>query len=497
LYYARLIGFDPVDDAYISFRYAVNWARGLGPVFNAGERVEGYTNFLWVTILGGTTWLGVGEPPVVAMVLGTLLALATLVVVWNVARRADIAVPVVALFLIASDGSFALWSVSGLETALFTFLVLSAAASFAREIRYGGLPLSGALFALAAMARPEGLLVFALTVAYQLSSCLASRRGPDRSDAARILLFLAIFGAYFLWRYNYYGFPLPNTFYAKVETDNTEAQIARGIAHLRTFMEVRYGPALPILMAVPLAAAGIARLRRARPKRRPDGESDDEEGRAADFPRGYGLLVVGTYGAYIVYVGGDWSIGRFFVPVLPFAYLLAGDGVNCLLKLWGWAGHRISDWRHALALSAVAVALLLANGYGSSFRGERERYALPWEVRLASQARRAAGEWLRQNAPADALLVVDAAGQIPYYSGLRTIDMFGLTDLFLAHRRVTIGKGVAGHEKSDLTYLLSRQPDYVVIYGSMLDAFPHLLSRVQGWTDNPGHARYLSIYRRR
>jgi arabinofuranosyltransferase len=46
------------DDAYISFRYADNWARGLGPVFNAGEKVEGYTNFLWTALLAVLIKLG-------------------------------------------------------------------------------------------------------------------------------------------------------------------------------------------------------------------------------------------------------------------------------------------------------------------------------------------------------------------------------------------------------------------------------------------------------
>ena len=39
------------DDAYISWRYAENLARGLGLVWNEGEYVEGYTNFLWTVIL--------------------------------------------------------------------------------------------------------------------------------------------------------------------------------------------------------------------------------------------------------------------------------------------------------------------------------------------------------------------------------------------------------------------------------------------------------------
>jgi hypothetical protein len=39
------------DDAFISYRYARNWVEGHGIVFNVGERVEGYTNFLYVALM--------------------------------------------------------------------------------------------------------------------------------------------------------------------------------------------------------------------------------------------------------------------------------------------------------------------------------------------------------------------------------------------------------------------------------------------------------------
>ena len=41
------------EDAFITFRYAMNLASGRGPVFNPGERVEGYSDFLWMVTLGG------------------------------------------------------------------------------------------------------------------------------------------------------------------------------------------------------------------------------------------------------------------------------------------------------------------------------------------------------------------------------------------------------------------------------------------------------------
>src|SRR3954447_14615800 len=58
------------DDAFISFRYADNLARGNGLVWNAGEYVEGYTNFLWTMIIAGVLWLNL-EPVIVSQVIGT------------------------------------------------------------------------------------------------------------------------------------------------------------------------------------------------------------------------------------------------------------------------------------------------------------------------------------------------------------------------------------------------------------------------------------------
>src|SRR6185295_18291193 len=56
-----------VDDAYISFRYARNFSRGLGLVYNPGERIEGYTNFLWTVMLGIGIKVGF-DPDVLAKV---------------------------------------------------------------------------------------------------------------------------------------------------------------------------------------------------------------------------------------------------------------------------------------------------------------------------------------------------------------------------------------------------------------------------------------------
>ena len=84
---ATRLGFGLVDDAYISLRYAANWAGGRGLVFNPGERVEGYTNFLWVLIEAAAIRLG--ADPEAALTVAGFAALAMLAggVAWLVAAH--------------------------------------------------------------------------------------------------------------------------------------------------------------------------------------------------------------------------------------------------------------------------------------------------------------------------------------------------------------------------------------------------------------------------
>ena len=134
LFYYFALGTDAVDDTYISFRYAQNAILGHGLFFNPGERVEGFTNFLWTTLmipLEGAH-VDVGRA---SMILGVLLGIATL---WLVVRFAKtVGAPrgtgILAAFLLAVDGSFALWAVAGLETLLFAFLVFAGALLYVRE----------------------------------------------------------------------------------------------------------------------------------------------------------------------------------------------------------------------------------------------------------------------------------------------------------------------------------------------------------------------------
>ncbi|MDX1643192.1 MAG: hypothetical protein R3244_02420, partial [Thermoanaerobaculia bacterium] len=103
------------DDAYISFRYAENWARGLGPVFNAGEPVEGYSNFSWVAILAFVHLLGPG-PPTAAAVLGVACAVALVgLCVRHGPRTSSAWLRAAAPLWVAASPPLAVWASAGLE----------------------------------------------------------------------------------------------------------------------------------------------------------------------------------------------------------------------------------------------------------------------------------------------------------------------------------------------------------------------------------------------
>ena len=130
------------DDAFISFRYARNLLEGHGLVFNPGEYVEGYTNFLWVLELAAL-WGVMGIPPEraapwlsVACTVGVVAALGVwLARVPGVRQRWLVAW--MAFGLLCTSATFAVWtSGGGLETRQFTLLIVVAVVCLTRLLQF-------------------------------------------------------------------------------------------------------------------------------------------------------------------------------------------------------------------------------------------------------------------------------------------------------------------------------------------------------------------------
>lgn len=226
-----------VEDAAISFAYARHLAAGEGLVtFPGGERVEGYSNPLWTFLIAAFYVVGV-HGFISNKVLAAVFAAVTVPLTWAIARearphRVD-AVPLLAAALLAGSAQFAIWGAGGLENSLLNVLIAAAIWRALVEARRGGVPWSALLWLGVALTRPEGIL-YAAAGGFWSMVFRAWRQGDAVREAARsgeglgravwsgvwptlawLGLFFVPFGAYHAWRYSYFAWELPNTYYAK------------------------------------------------------------------------------------------------------------------------------------------------------------------------------------------------------------------------------------------------------------------------------------------
>jgi hypothetical protein len=203
-----------IEDAAISFAYARNLASGEGLVpFPGGERVEGYSNPTWVLLNVLPHLVGI-DVFRFAKVVQLLLALSTTWLVYRTVRDAtseESPTALLAAAFLATSSQFALWGAAGLEGALLAWLIALALRRMGCEHRAGGTPWSALVWMLVALTRPEGILYAAVGGFVSLVS-----QRSVRSLVLWLLLFFVPWGLYQYWHYQYFAWPLPNTYYAKL-----------------------------------------------------------------------------------------------------------------------------------------------------------------------------------------------------------------------------------------------------------------------------------------
>lgn len=433
-----------VDDAYVSFRYSRNLLEGHGLVYNVGDRVEGYTNFLWTLYVAlGMALTGI-DAPFVALA-GCVAAFAANVgLTWAIGRRLAAGAPYVPLAasLLAVQHTFVMFGTSGLETGAATTLLLAALwVSFDPGPRNAAG--AGLLCALGVLTRPDHAVFYAA-----LGLALLVRRRSVRDLVAFCAPGVLVL-AHAAWRYQYYGDFAPNTYYAK-SADLT--YWSQGIVYVATFW---LGSQLWIVALLTLGWVAV-------PAR-------------TDPARLYKAFVVPALGVYVVYVmkvGGDFMMGRFFVVVVPIVLLAAEDLARTLLL----RGARIRLGSAVRLPSGLLVAgLLLATAGGGSLveprtiRWFQADEGTVYQVGDWSPFTIAHGSFRVGNAFRDLfterglhpVIATSGIGMVGYYSDLPLVDMRGLTDRTVAHQ-VLKKRGHPGHEKwPTAEYLRERRVNFV------------------------------------
>lgn len=180
------------------------------------------------------------------------------------------------------------------------------------------------------------------------------------------------------------------------------------------------------------------------------------------FARMLIVVYVATIISFIIFVGGDWMIGsRFIVPILPFLYLLVQEGAFEMTRL---LQDRIKNRRKVMKVLVIVFCSFVAlRGFSYSL----ELRTLSFHNSKWNQIKNV-GIWMEKNLSADSIVALGSAGLIPYYSKLRIIDMYGLMDKTIARKGKSYQDGKI-YTKTESSYVLSRDPDYILLFGRLVN----------------------------
>lgn len=409
------------DDAYINYRYAINYLEGHGLVYNIGERVEGYTNFLWTLwiVLAG---LAGCDLILTGRILGISFGLANILLIffasreWLQAKSKNDAVFISGLctFLLGAFYSYAYWAGAGLETAAFTLALTLFVLAYSK-----GSSLAVPTAVISVLLRPEGMLLIAFLVIGEL---LWYRR--LHLGIISIIFIIAIFLVpYAIFKINYYGSLLPNTFYAK--TTFSLDQVKYGLIYAGRFFYHYTAFGLFLIPAIIAAIKFKGQIRII-------------------------AIVLAVFTGYIIVIGGDvLKVHRFFVPIVGLIIVFTVHGIFQFLR------KRIFVFLFCLAV--LAWQLLVPRGYVNTYHFQ--------EKGLADKVDKLMTELLKAD-NGNFTLAVSTIGLVGYrLMGHAVIDLLGLTDIAIARHPEP---PVAGLEttwresKFNSQYILSRQPDYIL-----------------------------------
>lgn len=464
------------DDAMISMRYAKNLAEGFGPVWNpGGERVEGYTNPLWVVFMAFFHLFPIPASKISALIQasGAVFLAANLFFVKQIAERlsGSVIVALLAVVLTAFYAPLNNWGLLGMEVSVLT-LILSAAVWIGLEnMRLKRFtPWLWLLLGVSTLVRVDMAVPYLLILGFLFLAQPEHRWKNLAWGLGCLALFL---GGQTLFRWMYYGDLLPNTYYLKMDGYPLRVRVQRGFYVLFLFAwHFNW-----VLFLLPLSVLLFRR------------------DRSVLF---LFLVFLGQI-AYSVYVGGDaWEhkggANRYFSIAMPLFFTLFVYAIDLIwrrliLKNWPAAGEpaRISGATSLYAgfgLAAFALASLVTFNVLIDFKS-LERWTFqrqPDFIRGNEEYVRIALD-LRQITKEDAKVAVVSAGAIPYFSERYSIDLLGKSDVRVAHDKPhNLGRIYdlelfrPGHMKWDYDYSIGKlEPDVIVqMWGNTDAAKPYL-----------------------
>jgi arabinofuranosyltransferase len=416
-----------IDDAYISFRYSNNLIEGNGLVYNSGEYVEGYSNFLWVIIIAFFMKFGF-NPIIISKVLGILFFIGSLIFSYILSIKIfekntnKYIYSLIIISILVFNISLIHFATTGLEHSLFIFLLLFS--SYFMFIEKN--PFIGNFgLILLILTRNEGGLFFIFANVFYFLLINKHKILIKKHIYSFILSFLILL-LYEIWRIIYYGSIFPNTFYAKA----TVTSLSDGFNYLYGFL-ISY----PILiLLIPFIVYSMF-----------------QKNKLIQFFVISSLL----YMVYLVKMGGDFMAYRLITQIFPLLIISGIFGFVCYSR----------KYFKKINLKYLFFIIIFLLTFISFVFGEKYT-EVSLDVDLLNIQKHSNWEEIGiklygLNFPENTSIAITAAGAIPYYSKLNTLDMLGLNDATISRQKQTNAR--PGHKKqATYGYLVEKQINFVV-----------------------------------
>ncbi|MFC1692952.1 hypothetical protein ACFL1R_05565 [Candidatus Latescibacterota bacterium] len=455
------------DDAMVSMRYARNLVDGYGLVMNPGERVEGYTNFLWVLYMAAVHLLPVAQSKIsiIIQITGALLLVVNLFFVRKIALLIsgnNSYVASAALFLTAFYLPLINWSLQGMEVGLQTLIMSIAVWRTIISINNNKCPWGTyVLLGISTLVRIDMTVPF---VGIWLFIVIVKPKLRKKNLLAGGMLLLLFLGTQTLARVLYYGDPFPNTYYLKMTGYPLFLRITRGFIVFWNFIRNMN----LLLFLVPVVTIIFSYTR----------------------SRAILAIVVVLQMLYSVYVGGDaWEdlggSNRYIAFVMPLFFALFSCGIFIIGKAGAGLCEKLTFLPnkvvlfilnyHYILLIIISFIQFNSNSGFLSMKGILMLEPPPLVTLNQSMVERAL--LIKRITTPEARIAVTWAGAIPYFSERYIVDMLGKTDRIIARGNMRTVSGqekytffLPGHLKYDYAHSIGiEKPDAVLQFWGDLE----------------------------
>jgi arabinofuranosyltransferase len=383
----------PIDDTFITFRYAENLANGFGLVWNpGGPPTEGYTNFLYVLLLTPFASL---DLLLVAQVINVIAVLLSAIYIFKLAsvissERSHWIQLLAPLLYLAMPATWAN-AFSGMETVVFGALLLTGFYYvWHNETSYR--TAGYALFFLASLTRPEGALLAAIVGIVQFV-----REDRWKTLTSLLLGFVIPIAIYYVAKYIYFGYWLPNSFAVKVtQSVSGDQGFFHGLQAVKLFL-LRVWP-LVSLSFVPFA------FRR---------------NRIYVAALSWAMIIIAAYAVPVPLMG---FFDRFFYSSEVFLFAISGAAILLLRR-------ELGTQNAGLALGVIVIMLAV-----SSTQSPRAKEILTWDLDEINERLEMIAQDLRSMPHSKVITFASSdAGIMPYRSRMQHFDLAGLNTNYVAH----------------------------------------------------------------